>query len=50
MLRSTSVVITTIGAPGLIDVSPVARPTWSAPNMSDSSRYFWFDRALMGVV
>jgi hypothetical protein len=31
MLRSTSVVITTIGASPLIVLSPVSRPTLSAP-------------------
>ena len=31
MLRSTSVVITTTGASPLIALSPVSRPTWSAP-------------------
>ena len=50
MLRHTSVVMTTMGALELIDVSPVARPTLSAPYSSHSSRYFWFDSALMGVV
>jgi hypothetical protein len=31
MLRNTSVVITTTGASPLMLLSPVSRPTWSAP-------------------
>lgn len=31
MLRSTSVVITTIGASEFTERSPVSSPTWSAP-------------------
>jgi hypothetical protein len=31
MLRSTSVVITTIGASPLTLLSPVSRPTWAGP-------------------
>ena len=50
MLRSTSVVMTTIGASPLIEASPVSRPTWPAPCTRTRSAYFWFDRALMGVV
>ena len=40
MLRSTSVVITTIGAVRLIDVSPVKSPTLEVPKSSQSSWYF----------
>ena len=50
MFRSTSVVITTIGASGLTDVSPVSRPTLAAPCRRTKSAYFWFERALIGVV
>ena len=50
MLRSTSVVITTIGASPLIVLSPVSRPTWSAPYLFTRSPNFWFDSALIGVV
>ena len=42
--------MTTTGAPEFTDVSPVARPTLSAPYRSHSSRYFWLDSALIGVV
>ena len=50
MLRSTSVVMTTIGASPLIDESPVSRPTFRAPCRRTRSTYFWLDRALIGVV
>ena len=50
MLRSTSVVMTTIGASPLTDESPVSRPTFAAPCTRTRSWNFWFDRALMGVV
>ena len=50
MLRSTSVVMTTTGASPLTDESPVSRPTLSAPCTRTRSWYFWFDRALIGVV
>ena len=50
MLRSTSVVITTTGASGLTEVSPVSRPTFSAPCTRARSACFWLLRALMGVV
>jgi phage head maturation protease len=50
MFRSTSVVITTTGASELMEVSPVSSPTWSAPCRRRRSAYFWFDKALMGVV
>jgi hypothetical protein len=50
MLRSTSVVMTTIGASPLIVLSPVSSPTLSWPYRSTRSLYFWFDSALMGVV
>ena len=43
-------VMTTIRALPLMLVSPVSSPTWSAPYTSCSSRNFWFDSALMGVV
>ena len=50
MLRSTSVVITTTGASPLMELSPVSRPTASGPCRRTRSPYFWFDRALSGVV
>ncbi len=50
MLRSTSVVMTTIGASLLTDESPVSRPTLAAPCRRARSWYFWFDSALIGVV
>jgi hypothetical protein len=50
MLRSTSVVITTIGASELTDVSPVSSPTLPTPYRRARSAYFWFDKALIGVV
>ena len=50
MFRSTSVVITTIGASELTDVSPVSSPTFAAPWRRTKSAYFWFDSALIGVV
>ena len=48
MFRSTSVVITTTGASAFTDVSPVSRPTFSAPCTRPRSRNFWFESALMG--
>ena len=45
-----SVVITTTGASPLIVLSPVSRPTFAAPWVATRSLYFWFDRALIGVV
>ena len=50
MLRSTSVVMTTTGASPFTDESPVRSPTLSAPWRRTRSWYFWFDRALIGVV
>ena len=50
MLRSTSVVITMIGASPLIVLSPVSRPTRSRPCAATRSPNFWFDNALSGVV
>ena len=50
MLRSTSVVITTTGASPLMVLSPVSRPTCSAPYRSTQVGYFWLDSALIGVV
>ena len=50
MLRSTSVVMTTIGALPLTLLSPVSRPTVSASYRRTRSLYFWLDSALMGVV
>ncbi len=50
MLRSTSVVITTTGASPLMLLSPVSRPTFAAEYRLTRSAYFWFDRALIGVV
>jgi hypothetical protein len=50
MLRNTSVVITTTGASGLWEMSPVSRPVRSRPYTADSSANFWFDNALSGVV
>ncbi|CAM3883781.1 hypothetical protein ISCU110981_19245 [Isoptericola cucumis] len=50
MLRSTSVVITTTGAPALMDVSPVSRPTFATPCRATRSVYFWLLSALIGVV
>ena len=50
MLRSTSVVITTIGASPLMELSPVRRPTRPVPCTRTRSPYFWFDSAFSGVV
>ena len=50
MLRRTSVVMTTTGASPLTELSPVSRPTFSAPWTRTRSWYFWFERALIGVV
>ena len=50
MLRSTSVVMTTIGALPLTLLSPVSRPTVSASYRRTRSLYFWLDSALIGVV
>ena len=50
MLRSTSVVITTTGALPLMELSPVSRPTASAPRRSRKSPNFWLERAFSGVV
>ncbi len=50
MLRSTSVVMTTIRAPLLMLVSPVSRPTLSAPCWAASSENFWLLSAFIGVV
>ena len=50
MLRSTSVVMTTTSAWGLIEASPVSSPTRCGPWRATRSWYFWLDRALMGVV
>ena len=50
MLRKTSVVITTTGAPGRTAVSPVSSPTRPAPCSATSSANFWLERAFKGVV
>ena len=50
MLRSTSVVITTIGASPLTELSPVSRPTCAVPWTRARSEYFWFESAFSGVV
>ncbi len=50
MLRSTSVVMTTTEASGLIELSPVSSPTVPAPCLATRSPNFWLDRALSGVV
>ena len=50
MLRSTSVVMTTIGASPLMLLSPVSSPTLAAEYRLTRSAYFWFDSALIGVV
>jgi hypothetical protein len=50
MFRSTSVVITTIGASEFTELSPVSRPTLSAPYLLTRSPYFWLLSALIGVV
>jgi hypothetical protein len=50
MLRSTSVVMTTIRAPALMLVSPVSRPTASAPYSATSSWNFWLLSAFIGAV
>ena len=48
MLRSTSVVITTIGACELMLLSPVSRPTLSMPNQDERSRNFLVGERLDG--
>ncbi len=50
MLRSTSVVITTMGASPLMEVSPVRSPTRSGPWRRRRSVNFWLDSAFSGVV
>ena len=50
MLRRTSVVMTTIGASPLIELSPVRSPTFATPWMRAKSPNFWFESALIGVV
>jgi hypothetical protein len=50
MLRRTSVVMTTMGACALIELSPVSSPTLSAPWTATRSPNFWFERAFIGVV
>ena len=50
MLRRTSVVMTTTGASPFTALSPVSRPTRSAPCRRTKSAYFWFESALIGVV
>ena len=50
MLRSTSVVITTMRAPELMLVSPVSSPTSVAPYSATNSWYFWLLSAFIGVV
>ncbi len=50
MLRSTSVVITTMRARLLTLVSPVSRPTSSGPYSATSSAYFWLLSAFIGAV
>ena len=50
MLRRTSVVITTIRASPLMELSPVSRPTLSTPWARPRSLNFWFDSAFRGVV
>jgi hypothetical protein len=44
------VVITTTGASPLMLLSPVRRPTFSAPYRSTRSLNFWFESALIGAV
>ncbi len=50
MLRSTSVVMTTIGASPFTELSPVSNPTLRGPWTRTRSPYFWFDSAFNGVV
>jgi hypothetical protein len=50
MLRSTSVVMTTTGAPPFTALSPVSRPTWCSPWRARNSANFWLLNALIGVV
>lgn len=50
MFRRTSVVITTTGASELTLLSPVSRPTLSAPYRLTRSANFWLESALIGVV
>lgn len=47
-VKQTSVVIMRHEALGFMVTSPVTKPT--SLNSSRNSRYFWFDKALMGVV
>ena len=49
-MPESPVVITTIGASALTELSPVSSPTRSGPWRSTRSLYFWFDSALIGVV
>ena len=50
MLRSTSVVMTTMRAPEFTFVSPVSSPTASGPYSATSSWNFWLLSAFIGVV
>ena len=50
MLRSTSVVITTIRACAFTFVSPVRSPTSSEPYSATSSWNFWLLSAFIGAV
>ena len=50
MLRSTSVVITTMRAPELMFVSPVSSPTSPGPYSATKSWYFWLLSAFIGAV
>ena len=43
-------VITTTGASGLIELSPVSSPTEPAPCVATRSPNFWFESAFSGVV
>ena len=49
-LRRISVVITTTGASGLIEFSPVTSPTVASPYSRTKSWYFWLLSAFSGVV
>jgi hypothetical protein len=50
MFLSTSVVMTTTSASAFTALSPVTRPTLSAPWMAQRSLYFWLLRAFTGAV
>ena len=42
--------MTTTGALGLMELSPVSSPTLAAPWSATKSPNFWFESALSGVV